>query len=189
MYFDTFDLTEDPEYPRNKEPTLKAPAAFGCSITYGVGVQPNETWASLLGLVNCSAPGSSNDKILRRSISYCNTFNPDVIYVCWTFDQRREWVDETGEILRWQPYNSNKPNEEYRWRMAHLELQNSHWDKYNALKNKFMLNMFCSSRKIKLVDFNIVNPIPHDSMPLGSDNLHPGPEWHAAIAEYLSQTH
>lgn len=187
MYFDTFDLTEDPEYPRNKEPTPGAPAAFGCSITYGVGVEPEQTWPSLLGVVNCSAPGSSNDKILRRAVSYCETYKPPVIYVCWTFDMRREWVDETGEILRWQPKKRNEPNEDYRWRMAHLELQNPHWDKYNGLKNKFMLNMYVVGAGVRIVDFSINDPIPHDSMPLGSDNLHPGPEWHAAIAEHIHQ--
>ena len=187
MYFDTFDLTEDPEYPRNTEPTPGAPAAFGCSITYGVGVEQTETWANILGLVNCSAPGSSNDKILRRAISYCNTYKPDVIYVCWTFRQRREWVDDAGEICRWQPYMTNVDNNEFKWRLAHLELSNQHSDKYNAQKNKLMLNMYCSTRNIKLVDFDVQNPVPHDSMPLGSDNLHPGPEWHATIAEHLHQ--
>ena len=73
-------------------------AAFGCSFTFGYGVNHEQSWPALMGLYNCGQSGSSNDRITRLAIEYINTYSPKNIYIMWTIKSRREWIDEENNI-------------------------------------------------------------------------------------------
>lgn len=154
-------------------------AAFGCSFTYGTGVNHSDTWPAILNLYNCGQPGGSNDLIVRRAVEYCETYNPECIFIMWTFASRYEWVDEDNNYLRWKNTNTS-----FKWENALLELHNENFMKYNQTKNKILITNYCKANKIGLYCANI-NTFDHTTMPLGSDNSHPGKEWHACIAEYF----
>ena len=156
--------------------------AFGCSFTYGTGVEPYEAWPKLVGANNYGLPGSSNDKICRLAIEYIRIAKPDTIFVMWTFPNRREWIDEDGNVLRFKADDVN-----YKWEEAHIELHNTHWDNYNYSKNKLLLESFCVNTDVRLFQLNVLD-IDHSLMKsYGSDNSHPGKEWHIYVSENFTK--
>lgn len=177
MYFDNFDLSQLEEN-RNLT-TPGGDAAFGCSFTFGYGIEHENSWPSLLGVYNCGQSGSSNDRITRLAIQYINTYNPKNIYVMWTIFSRREWIDEDNQILR---FKTDDASNGYAWQNAHIELANHNWDVYNYHKNLLLLQTYCKVNNVQLHDTNLFTPDPK-KYPLASDNSHPGVEWHAVVAD------
>jgi hypothetical protein len=155
--------------------------AFGCSFTSGTGVDSTEAWPSLLNVDNIGQPGASNDYICRTAIDYIQEYKPKYIFVMWTFPARREWIDEDGNKLRFKP-----DDVKFKWEEAHLELQNSEYDKYNKGKNKLLLELYCLNNNVRLYQMNI-DDIDHTLMRRGSDNSHPGREWHTNVAEHFTK--
>jgi hypothetical protein len=154
------------------------PASFGCSFTEGVGVEIDQTWSFLLDVCNCGLNGASNDKICRTAIEYCNTFNPEKIYVMWTFSNRREIVDQDNKLLKFKAVDPGSSR--FAWHKASLELTNQYSDFYNYKKNKLMLESFCIANNIKLHQADVVD-IKNDQQ--ASDKQHPGPLWHNSVFE------
>lgn len=166
-------------YRGELEPAKNAPAAFGCSFTFGQA--SNTPWPEVLGIVNCGQPGSSNDKIARLAITYCKEFEPKEIYVMWTFAQRREWVNELGFYIKYK--GEIKAN--YHITSHLFELTNDKWDEYNYEKNKLLLQSFCSANNIKLNETTVTD-VSRLQYPPGRDNMHPGPDWHVVVAEQFN---
>lgn len=186
-------------YRGNVEPGNGISAAFGCSFTFGYGVNDNHTWPYILGIANCGQSGISNDRIVRLAISYCNTFKPKDIYVMWTFRQRREWVNENGSYFEFKnnKWVENKPGHltldakeafSQDWanpNNTHLWLQNEVWDEYNYEKNNLLLHSFCNANNITLHEANVMTYQPKDFR-RARDLNHPGPDWHINIAEFYN---
>lgn len=71
---------------------------LGCSHTYGVGLEPNETWAHIvsqhntkqLRYWNLGQPGISPEACVRILYSCEKVINPNIIIVCWPEISRRE---------------------------------------------------------------------------------------------------
>lgn len=166
-----------------KQPGQVIPASFGCSFTYGDGVEVDQTWSFLLDVANMGLPGASNDYISRMAVTYCKLYNPTDIYVMWTFPNRREVVDEDGTLLKYKAYDPGSEN--YAWYRASVELSNDHSDSYNLAKNKILLESFCKAENINLhqISVDTVNHVDMNS--IGTDGQHPGVEWHDTVAEYL----
>jgi hypothetical protein len=156
-------------------------AAFGCSCTFGTGV--NQPWPEQLGVVNCGQPGASNDKIARLAIAYCNTFNPQKIYVMWTFAQRREWINEKGYVLAYKNQTIDNTKE---WLYSHATLMNDVWDEYNYDKNQLLLRSYCKLNNIELAETHVTE-LPKINYAPARDNTHPGPDWHLNVtANFLT---
>jgi hypothetical protein len=175
-------------YRGELEPGTGKTAAFGCSFTFGTGV--NNPWPELLGVVNCGQPGSSNDKIARLVLSYCNQFQPSEIYVMWTFPQRREWIDERGNVITFKNITNAEAQSIMKqpfvsWDNSHLFLMNNLWDSYNYQKNHLLVENYCAARSIKLHDITVTD-LDHRNYPPARDRMHPGPDWHINIASLLS---
>jgi hypothetical protein len=153
-------------------------AAFGCSFTFGYGV--NNPWPDQLGLYNAGQPSASNDKIARLIISYCEKYNPEQIFVMWTFASRREWVNDNNEII---PYKADVNSVED----PHFLLQNDNFDYYNFEKNKLLVHYFCKSKDIKLFECTVTTPFDHNKMmEFARDGKHPGQPWHDCIKQYFT---
>lgn len=172
------------------EPEPGKTAAFGCSFTFGTGVDEKQHWPGLLGIANCGQPGSSNDKIARLVLSYCNTFKPSEIYVMWTFPQRREWIDEHGNVIAFKNITDAEAEQIMRqpfvsWDNSHLFLMNDLWNDYNYQKNCLLVENYCAANSIVL-HTTTVTEIDHRDYPSARDRQHPGPEWHMNVAALLS---
>jgi hypothetical protein len=185
---------ESVEYYINKwryrgriEPEVGKSAAFGCSYTFGYGV--NIHWPGMLDAVNCGINGASNDLIARIAITYCKTFKPSVIYVLWTFPHRREHINENGGCNKYGNFSQTKLDEEFKnrtWRSSYLELSNDNADDYNYKKNKMLLTSYCVVNDIEIKQMHI-SQLPKDEFPLARDNSHPGPDWHTNMAGMICQ--
>ena len=159
-------------------PEEGADAAFGCSYTFGFGV--NISWPALMGVVNCGQNGASNDQIARLAITYCKTFQPENIYVMWTFAGRREHANGTGV----EKFGNSKfaPIQD-RGEIfdAYTMLSDESSDLYNIQKNQLLLESFCASHSINLHQLT-VHYFNKDEYPLARDNMHPGPDWHLNVS-------
>ena len=174
-------------YRDSIEPKQGQSAAFGCSYTFGYGV--NNPWPKLLGVANLGQNGASNDMITRLAISYCETFKPKDIYVLWTFPHRREHIIENGGLDKYRNMSTKTLDEEFKnrtWRSSYLELSNDKADQYNFTKNKLLLTHYCAMYNIELNQATIFD-FPKDEFPLARDNDNPGKDWHTNVAGHLCE--
>jgi len=173
MFYKKLNTSELIFEPRGTE--AKSTAAFGCSSTYGMGVEYEQTFAYQLNAYNVGQPGSSNDRICRLAIEYINTYCPEKIYVFWTFDTRREWINSNGDAIRFIPGHTRYGGEF--WHKAHVQLGNPDNNEYNYCRNKLMLETYCELKNVKLRQL-AYSEFPTHTYPLGTDDQHPGPLWH-----------
>ena len=172
----------DWRYRGKKVPAMGIPAAFGCSYTFGYGV--NQHYPGLLDAVNCGINGASNDLIARLAITYCKTFKPSEIYVMWTFKTRREHIFDDGGLEKFRNLSEQAIKEELKsptWVSSHLALMNNNAYEYNFKKNKMLLTSYCVVNVIKLHQSTILD-LPKEDIPFARDNDHPGPDSHTNVA-------
>jgi len=157
-------------------PEEGADAAFGCSFTFGYGV--NVSWPALMGVVNCGQSGVSNDAIARLAITYGKTFKPKNIYVMWTFNGRREYANGTG-VEKFGVITTDSFHNDIA--AAHTILDSEASNLYNIQKNQELLESFCEANDINLHQLT-VHYFNKDEYPLARDNMHPGPDWHLNVS-------
>ena len=152
--------------------------AFGCSQTWGVGVEPNETWAYHVGSKNFGVSGCSADYILRIAPDIINTHNPSVIYILWPDWTRFEYIED-GIYHQSLPTDANRIN----LMATHTE----EWLLDNFAKRTKEMRETCNKHNIKLVDITLYDLIPHmdhaDKWPLSKLGHHYAPSWHTQVAE------
>jgi hypothetical protein len=168
------------EHPSRNSNQKGKDAAFGCSLTYGIGVEEGEDWPSLLNLYNYGRPGSSNDRAVRHAIEYILEHNPENIYVMWTFNERSEYIDSNGNTLKYNP--SRQENFDKQWHKSLTLLSNSYYDNYNQSRNELLLRTFCRLHQVTLYEL-YYKDCPIINFSKGSDGAHPGADWHAHVAE------
>ena len=172
------------------KPTQGQDAAFGCSNTFGYGV--NIAWPRILDLANCAANGISNDHIARIAASYVMNYNPKNIYILWTYKERREYVTEQGRLEKYGPFDMDKKYRMDDWRYQFTLLNNSKWDKYNFDKNRLLVESVFKANNCNLKDFHIegyqildrdnTEVLNIDNYTRARDLQHPGPDWHVNFA-------
>lgn len=109
-FYSDNELTTFKEYPFrcpswNPMPQGKKNVVIlGCSHTWGVGLEPHETWAhhvsqhntKRLRYWNLGQPGASPEAVVRILYSCEKVLNPEIIIVCWPQPSRREWLGDEG---------------------------------------------------------------------------------------------
>ncbi len=118
-------------------------AIFGCSFTYGVGLDENQTWVhkvsqhntKRLRYWNLGQPGASADTITRLVYASEKVVFPNIIIIMWPAISRRERLDTyiqnvlgSHETLKYENYNT---------------------DKNNFLKNVFLVEKFAEKNNCK----------------------------------------
>lgn len=156
--------------------------AFGCSHTYGTGVDEHETWPYKLGAMNFGVPGSSCDYIARVLPEHLAKYNPMVVYVLWP-DWTRFEYNKDGAIHTSVPADSN--------RIYFMEVATEEWLLGNYQKQQSIVRELC--KDIKLVEMTLEDLTPYidhaDKWPLAKDNAHFSEEWHNWVAEiYAGKT-
>jgi hypothetical protein len=146
----------------------------GCSHTFGVGLELEESWPFLfklrlaeqhglspssVNLMNFAEGGASNDYITRTLIAQSARLRPDVIVAGFTAMNRFELLDETKTFaLGWGAINKDVFAERGYEEIGRLgefiflgtdKVQ----EKVRMIKNVLLLQYFCRSRDIPLVFF------------------------------------
>ena len=173
--------------------------AFGCSYTYGHGledchVEPNNpglshsklAWPSLLAnmlnleVVNCSNPGASNIHILWKLLNF--KFNDDdLCVVMWSHFGRQPFsnLKYNSSIIEWDNYDRSVIK-----RLPELEKKVS-----KNISHHFVIGTTDGLLYRRPI---IAIPTLNDKLTIDSclvdkalDNMHPGPKTHMAFAKKL----
>jgi hypothetical protein len=151
--------------------------ACGCSITFGLGLDYEQAWVSVLRrryaaahglrdadvhLQNFATSGCSNGYIVRTLIGQCARFQPSLALALLTFGDRAEMLegDRSYNIGRWCVQDSFFDHARAEGHLADLRRTihrkaKAHYDLYtplmgaqDALKNALLLQLFCEARRI-----------------------------------------
>jgi len=184
--------------------------AAGCSITIGVGVEPQQQWGEIVALDRnmhvsfLAYGGSSNpwaaDQILRSDIR-----KGDIVVWALTNNERWHIFKQDGTFARGNPANYEE-NRELRAHMpkALLYGEPDHWAA-NTVQSILQVQNYCrrvgadlfviggvlSNNEILLYMYD--NPVYHHfynpelvfTVDRGTDGVHPGPVQHQRYADFI----
>tara|TARA_B110000285_G_C15050800_1_gene576881 strand:+ start:391 stop:885 length:495 start_codon:yes stop_codon:yes gene_type:complete len=154
--------------------------ALGCSHTYGIGVERNEAWPSLLGLVNYGVPGCSSDLVARTLPKILEKEQPDTVYILWPDWTRFEYFKD-GEWKQSHPTDSN--------RIEFMESHPEEWLHENFKQQVAKVNEMCKGIKVNAMTLDDLIPFINnaDMWPLSKLGHHYAPEWHQWVAEIFEK--
>jgi hypothetical protein len=156
--------------------------AFGCSHTWGVGVEEKETWSYILGARNFGQGACSVDFISRLAPAIITEFKPRVVYVLWS-EWRRFEITRNDIIYQSLPTDSD--------RIYYIETHNDIWCRENFKNKTSEFRLMCNEKNIQLVDITLYNLIPYidhaDRWPVSKLGHHYAPEWHQWVANVFKE--
>ena len=152
---------------------------FGCSYTFGIGLQEQQIYTKYLEkgfgntfqFWNFGCPGASNDFITRLIWLTIPIFRPKLVIVQFTSPNRREYVEETGNLRRVVPNNPRVHIDTNRSYKSLMDLQNMHWDQYCSEKNIAFLETLSERYDFAFVNTLIKN---YPLVDKARDGNHPG---------------
>lgn len=156
--------------------------AFGCSHTWGVGVEANETWSYLLGAKNCGIGSASGDLVVRVADQIISQHRPKIVYCLWPDWSRFEYVKD-GK------YHQSLPTDPDR--IYFMATHDDAWCKKNFAKNiEDMVNL-CAVYSARLIHMTLYDLIPYidhaDRWPLSKLGHHYSPVWHGWVADIFAR--
>ena len=153
----------------NTEPSV---VFLGCSLTLGIGLPVESTWAQLLanelGLqcFNLAVGGASNDTAFRLAHAWLKQLRPQLVVVGTTFAERLELLADQ-DIVHLSPY-SIEPKDFYRdWISCNTNGQ------LNKIKNTLAVNMLCDQLNIQFIAVDATQML-NKPVDLARDLTHPG---------------
>ena len=156
--------------------------AFGCSHTWGVGVEANETWPYLLNAKNYGIVGASSDQLLRVAREIIEPNSVQTVFVLWPDWTRFEYIDHQGKP---QQSHVTDPN-----RIMFMDTHTDQWCRKNFMENIRQLHIICSVNDIKFVDMTLYDLVPYldnsDKWPISKLGHHYAPEWHQKVADLFA---
>jgi hypothetical protein len=151
--------------------------AFGCSHTWGTGVEDHETWSFLLGAKNYGVGGSSSDHIIRIASSLIAKERPQIVYCLWPDWSRFEYI-KNGQFYQSLPTDPD--------RIKFMPTHDDDWCRSNFSKNLSNLKKICAEHDARLIDMTLYDLIPFidhaDRWPVSKLGHHYAPEWHRWVA-------
>lgn len=152
--------------------------AFGCSHTWGVGVEANETWAYKLGAKNFGVPGCSADLIARILPDIIEEQTPTTVYVLWPDWTRFEYT-QNGQYYQSLSTDTN--------RIDFMETHTEEWLINNFSKRTELVRNFCKDNNIEIFDMTLYDLVPYidhaDVWPLSKLGHHYSSIWHSWVAD------
>jgi hypothetical protein len=152
--------------------------AFGCSHTWGVGVEASETWAYLLGAKNFGVPGVSSDYIVRTAPDIIAANTPAKIYLLWP-----DWT--RFEYQKNKVYQQSLPS--HPDRIYFMKTATDKWLKENFELQQQRFRHLCNNNRIKLIEMTLYDLVPYidhsDRWPLSKLGHHYSPVWHIWVAD------
>tara|TARA_S200000501_G_scaffold326219_1_gene324614 strand:+ start:1519 stop:2385 length:867 start_codon:yes stop_codon:yes gene_type:complete len=151
---------------------------FGCSYTFGIGLQEQQIYTKYLEkgfsntfqFWNFGCPGASNDFLTRLCWLTIPIFRPKVVIAQFTSPNRREYVEENGNLRRVLPNNPRVFIDTNRSYKSLMDLQNIHWDHYCIEKNIAFLETLSERYDFALIhsqmkDYPLVDKARDDNHP------------------------
>ena len=212
-----------PLFPLYGVPTLEAhkefrdalsdsdTACFGCSLTYGTGIEPQQTWPAVLASTtgqivnNYGIGGSNNQEIISNALEYVSKYKTkNVILLLCHFCRLQ--ISKDGQLHNWHPTShiGDLFPEQLSQMVNHSETSllfagqvpyfKNIIDKIksnisgNVYVSTYIKDHYQSLEKIKHKDL-ILLPFYEISKDLefASDGQHPGPEHNRLFAESVVQ--
>lgn len=156
--------------------------AFGCSHTWGVGVEAVETWPYLLGAKNFGLGSASGDQVVRLARDLVPQHSPKIVYCLWP-DWSRFEVYKDGKFHQILPTNAD--------RMCFMEDHDDNWCKENFASNVNELKAICQQNQCRLIDMTLYDLVPYidhaDRWPISTLGHHYAPEWHQWVADLFAR--
>ena len=152
--------------------------AFGCSHTWGVGVDANETWSYCLDAMNFGINGCSANFVVRIAPDILDKYQPTTVYVLWPDWSRFEYI-KNREYIQSLPTDSD--------RIYFMETHPKEWLKKNFQQQVNLMHQYCDERDIKLIDISLYDLVPYmdhaDRWPVSKLGHHYDPSWHKQVAD------
>jgi hypothetical protein len=124
----------------------------GCSYTWGDEIKDNsKRFSDLIGGINISECGRSNDGISRTTIEWfkendCVAFDLELVIIQWTVISRMEVFNKNN---RYKSILNNNSISEKHWKYWYKYCYNVQFGIDNLFKNVFLLKNYLESRGIK----------------------------------------
>lgn len=159
---------------------------LGCSITFGVGLNVEDTWAWKINqriggdFINLAWPGTGIETQYRMLRSWAGVLRPRRAYTLGAFSGRREIIDDRGMVIRLGPWTSGGDLDTYRRMSSENEIRISFIRSLDAMR------AICMDLGIELYVPRIENISSmrqrHEHDVLARDLIHWGRPWHDMIA-------
>lgn len=170
------DHVNQPWTPFRNTGHIGDPMAVGCSITYGVGVDVDQTWHSLIGRHYCIAqPGASMEAIWRLLRHWITVVNPPLIRLLTPPMGRRECLMPNGDD-NFKHFQAGSPNGILPEFSHETEIQVHQLRMLDAIKH------CVGDTPLRIVTWE---DVAAECTDLGTDARHPGPKSHEAIAKHF----
>lgn len=176
-------------------------ACFGCSQTYGVGIDKNQTWPLHLGNIlgvkvkNFGIPGSNINQITAFIEYFCKNYKTKLILFLLPHSMRRQIVKDNIIENALAHHSANKEfilhGEEHS--IINLSCSMSFW--LEKIPTKILISSYSDTeyaliQKTQLSD-KLLPYLEFRDYPLASDNLHFGAEYckeyASSLAEYIKK--
>ena len=157
---------------------------FGCSYTFGVGVDENHTWPNQMRkffpdyrVYNLGISGCGADTVTRLAINWIPVLKPDIVLILWPNRYRFETYDNDPPYMA-GPWSSND--------IAFNEYFKDENSYNNSMKNRLMIDLLQKVHGFRYVakDFDDINKkFKQDKS--ARDMAHPGPLWYGNLTDYF----
>jgi len=189
-------------------------ACFGCSFTFGWGINNNETWPTQLAnltnkkVCNYGIGGSNNKQILETALEYVKKYNATDIIIQLTHMCRLQLQHE-GKYYNWYPNINDKKIKnlfkEETYKMSKFSettvlfagVNKSLLKKINEIKKHIIGTIYITTyiddhyqclKNLSNKDFYILPKYNlNKEYKLAPDNLHPGPDHNRQFVESIVQ--
>lgn len=168
-------------YKTRQSPCHGKDFAFGDSHTWGWGVEEDETWSSLLGLVNLGIRGSSANRVVRLANELIPIYKPSRVFVLWP-DWGRFEIKIGSEYRQVLPTDKDRIN--------FMETHTDEWCLNNFRNMTEEMKLLCNNYGIELKQMTLYDLIPYidhaDRWPVNQTGTHYSSQWHQWVANIIS---
>jgi len=173
--------------PNHSEDKGTGTMFIGCSYTLGVGVALEDTWSHRVWKTkgtdcfwNLGIGGAGIDTMSRIFWHWAPILKPESVYVLPLFEPRREFATDDGYHL----VSTNSDREHDQRSMKEY----FHWpleQRIHGLRCRGWISSVASELNIPVTWVDDYSIPPYDSG--GADGKHPSSEWHAKLANTLTE--
>ena len=154
--------------------------ACGCSMTFGEGLDLEETWphrfkekyanrygynAEEVNLLNFGEPGASNDQIVRTILPQCSVLRPDLLLIQFTYLGRTEYLSRSI-VAKVGPWVIDKTGQEQDsvWLRnlrdpvkSYYAFYTNEWGFASAVKNILLVQSYCQAHAIRYLFWWVID--------------------------------